>query len=553
MKLRELFGLSENDRQLSVEAIKAIFDLEIVEEEYYNKWLIFRDDELLADFIDAYDVSKEDALDYEHFAIYFQEDDNNTRIVISHDFINNEGEKDAEMYHYFIRRFGMELQNVLVFYQAHNVFSQQLSLLTPKSETQNIESLGWFNFVSTILVAVNHLYEFDNQIFDMVEGAQISYPDIISQEPEMKYIVFGGIEYTVVNLKEGFEFLKGIKSVNEPDKELYTINNLFFESIEQDTYFLVVEEDVEVEELELLDFIEEYDIFILGYIFLGELIVTNSLFCEDLNFSPSLIVKGNLTVKNAYLSGNTHYIGGNVYGDLIYAKNKLGELHVNGYLDTSCIIAQDMACYIRSILTKVILTDDSIFGMDRVLDNDGKTHEVLNVYPTTFSVADALIDDIKEDNEGVNRLPDDNDIVEAFNEGKSVVKMSVNKVYLDFYMSISDRFNTIFNELLDGKGKASLKLKDGDSGMFFYSTFLNDNKKYREIGRKNSLLHYQSRILHEVDSDRYIALLEYYQDDDVVLKTVFESELTDRYSSTYAVLHAFNIAEDKFKREKGFL
>lgn len=553
MELRELFGLSENDKQLSVQTIKNIFDLDIVVTQHYNKWLLFRDDEFMIDFIDSYNVSKDADFDHDMFAVYFQEDNNNTRLVISRDFINDKGEKDAEMYHFFIRRFGLELDDVLVFYQAHNLFSQKLNLLTTKDEAQNNIAISWFNFISNLLFAVNNLYVFDNQITEMVFTSQIMDLNTLNQEPPLTHVYFGGVAYNVVSLKVGFDYLKGLKSVSNQTKDLFTYANLFFDSLEQETYFLVCDQNAEVDELELLDFIEEYDIFVLGYIFLADLIVTNSLFCEDLNFSPSLIVKGNLTVKNAYFSGNTHYIGGNVYGDLLYAKNNLGELHINGYLDTSCIIAQDMPCYIRSIQTKAIISDDSVFGIDSVLDNKGVSTKVMNIYPTTCRVEDVIIDEIKKVYKNGEYFPNDDDIVEAFNEGKSVVNLAYNKIYADFNETISLRFNSIFNEIIDGKGQANLKLKDGINGHYFYATFFNDGKKYREIGRKNKEHNYQSRIVHDVDNNVYTALLEYYQDNGLIINTVFQSELTDRYSSTYVVLHAFNLAEEEFKKEKGFI
>ncbi|MDR0229046.1 MAG: hypothetical protein LBI72_08295 [Flavobacteriaceae bacterium] len=550
MRLKELFNLTDKDRKLSVTAIQQMFNSYVVLHNYYNKWFLFKDDEVIIDFLEAYNVDDKEGLDSKLFSVYFQEDDFNTRLVISRAYTNDEGKEDAEMYHYFIRRTGLDLTQPLLFYQGHNVFTDELVLLTPKDEEHLIQANKWFTFVCDILLSVNHLYEFNDKVSNMVEHAQQIDVELMNQEPPVEMIFHNGIFYRVVSIREGLNLLKGLRGVEEPNKDLYSSELLHIHHIEENAYFLVVDYDVEVEELEIINSIEDYDIDIQGYLFLGDLIVTNHLFCQDLDYSPILMIKGNLTVKNAYFCGNIHFIGGSVYGETIYAKYNHGALYINGALSVDCIIAQDMNCYIGSVQTNCIISDFCVYGLDLLNTAEGTTVKELNLYPTTHRVSEALINSIKEENNWEQTYPNDDDIVKAFRDGKSIVRKSRNQSYAVFTNSVAERFNTIFNEIIDSKGMASYVIDDDLTGDYFFNIFMFEGKKYREIGRNDEIGKYQARVLHEIDTDTYSAILEFYQDDSYDFKCAFCTELTDAFTSTYAVLYAFIEAEKRFYKEK---
>ncbi|MDR2222522.1 MAG: hypothetical protein LBE34_07255 [Flavobacteriaceae bacterium] len=551
MRLKELFNLTDKDRRLSITAIQQIFNSYVVLNNYYNKWFLFKEDEVIIDFLDAYNVDTKEGFDSKLFSVYFQEDDFNTRLVISRAYINEEEKEDAEMYHYFIRRTGITLEQPLLFYQAHNVFTDELVLLTPKDESHLIQANKWFTFVCDILLSVNHLYEFNDKVSDMVEHAQQMDIELMNQEPPVEMIFHNGIFYRVVSIREGLGLLKGIRGIEDTNKDLYSSELINFHQIEENSYFLVVDYDAEVEELEILNIIEEYEIDIQGYLFLGDLVVSNYLFCQDLDYSPLLMIKGNLTVKNAYLCGNIHFVGGDVYGETIYAKYNHGAFYVNGSLAVDCLIAQDMNCYINSIQTNCIISDFCVYGMDLLHTPEETTIKEINLYPTTHRVSEALINSIKEENDWGQTYPNDNDIIQAFKEGKSIVRKSRNQSYAVFTSSVAERFNTIFNEIIDSKGMASYVIDDDLTGDYFYNIFMFEDKKYREIGRNDEIGRYQARVLHDIETDTYSAILEFYQNDSYDFKCAFCTELTDTFTSTYAVLYAFNEAEKQFYQEKG--
>lgn len=551
MRLRELFKIKDKDRDLSVEAVRNIFSLPIVQGVYYNRWLLLRDDEIVEDFIEAYNITGYDREACNQFAVYFQEDEFNTRVVISRDYVNSDGEKDAEMYHYFIRRVGMDVSDVLVFYQEHNVYSDQLSLLTPKEESHITRSAEWFSVICDLLFSVNHFFEFDDKIANMVEQAQLFHPDVINQEPPIDTIFYNGVLYRIISIKAGLELLKGFKGVNNNEEELYTLDTLVYDLSEESSFFLVVDHDVEVDELEILNFIEDYDIDIQGYIFNGDLKVTDSLFCQELDFSPMLVVMGDLTVKNAYFCGNTHYIKGNVYGEVVYAKYNHGELHIKGMLDVRCIISVDMPCYINKIRISFIISDNSVYGLDQVTGDDGLPFYTLNVYPSTHRTRDVLIDEIKEEKSWGDYFPNDDDIIEAMREGKTLISEDAFSIYQDFSETVATRFNRLFIELIDSNGLASQRIDADYVSDFFFNVYMYEGQKYRELGRKDKMGNYQARILHNIDTGEYTALVDFFKEDGKTLYSAFRSKLTDTFTSTHAAMHAFNQAEEAFLKKLG--
>ncbi|MCC9042323.1 hypothetical protein LNQ81_06405 [Myroides sp. M-43] len=551
MKLREMFCIEDKDRDLSLDAVRRIFSLPIVQSLYYNKWLILRDEQLVSDFIEAYSINDDDEFKRGEWAIYFQEDEFNTRLVISRDYINEEGEKDAEMYHYFIRRLGLEVSDVLIFYQAHNTYSDKLSLLTPKDE-QSIETAKqWFGYTCDLLLSVNHFFEFDDKISAMVEQAQFFHPDIINQEPPIDIIFYNGILCRVVSIRKGLEILKGLKGVNDKDNELFTLDNLVYDLGEESSFFLVIDNDVEIDELEVLGLIEDYDIDIQGYIFMGNLKVSDSLFCQELDFSPMLVVLGDLIVKNAYFCGNVHYIGGNVYGEVVYAKYNHGELHVKGTLDVRCIVAADMPCYINKIQITSIISDNSVYGLDQVTGEDGLPFFMMNVYPSTHRTRDVFIEEIAEELIWGENFPNDDDIIEAMREGKTLIKESVFTVYADFDMTVAERFNRLFIELIDSNGLASQRIDADYVSEYFFNVYMYEGQKYRELGRKDKPGNYQSRILHNIDTGEYTALVDFFKADGKSLYSAFRSKLTDTFTSTHSAMYAFNQAENEFLKKLG--
>lgn len=551
MKLRELFSIEDKDRDLSIDAVRKIFSLSIVQSLYYNRWLILRDDETISDFVEAYDISENETEDTDKFAVYFQEDEFNTRLVISKDYINAEGEKDAEMYHYFIRRLGLEVSSVLIFYQEHNAYSDQLSLLTPKDEEHIERANSWFTSICDLLYSANHFFEFDDKIANMVEHAQMFSLDVINQEPDIETIFYNGIIYKVVSIRKGLEILKGLKGVNNKEEELYTLDNLMYDLSDENSFFLVVESDAEVDELEILNFIEDYEIDIQGYIFMGDLKVTDSLFCQELDFSPVLVVMGDLVIKNAYFCGNVHYIGGSVYGEVVYAKYNHGELHVKGTLDVRCLVSVDMPCYINKICITCIISDNSVYGLDQVTGEDGLPFFMLNVYPSTHRTRDVFIDEIAEEFAWGENFPNDDDIIDAMRLGKTLIKDSVFSVYSEFSDTVVERFNKLFIELIDSNGLTTQRIDGGYVSEYFFNVYMYEGQKYRELGRKDKTSNYQCRILHNIDTGEYIAVVDFFKPDGKSLYSAFRSKLTDTFTSTHAAMYAFNQAESAFLKKLG--
>jgi len=78
-----------------------------------------------------------------------------------------------------------------------------------------------------------------------------------------------------------------------------------------------------------------------------------------------------------------------------------------------------------------------------------------------------------------------------------------------------------------------------------------EGQKYRELGRKDKTSNYQCRILHNIDTGEYIAVVDFFKSDGKSLYSAFRSKLTDTFTSTHAAMYAFNQAESAFLKKLG--
>lgn len=172
-----------------------------------------------------------------------------------------------------------------------------------------------------------------------------------------------GIPFKVLTRKAAEAYLPTITDLPGVDT-LYDIwDEWRFPTWHENGYFLLAEEEVEVQKLELdysVDGVD--DITVLGFIFLKGLKLDTYLMAFDTDNSPALIVHGDLECPNIHLFGNVHYIGGKVTADFIWAKYNHGQLHLDGYVEAKTILADDMSVFIRQVADTTALI--SIMGMN---------------------------------------------------------------------------------------------------------------------------------------------------------------------------------------------
>lgn len=205
-----------------------------------------------------------------------------------------------------------------------------------------------------------------------------------------------GIVFKVLTRKAAEAYLPTVTDMPGMDT-LYDIwDEWRFPTWHENGYFLLAEEEVEAQKLELdysIDGVD--DITVLGFIFLKGLKLDTYLMAFDTDNSPALIVHGDLQCQNIHLFGNVHYIGGKVTADFIWAKYNHGELYLNGYVEAKTILADDMSVFIRQVADTTALV--SIMGMNIYVKHPLETEWLQR--PSTHGLEEVFVAEVYETDE----------------------------------------------------------------------------------------------------------------------------------------------------------
>lgn len=552
MTIKDLFGRDRNQSEMSIDCVRELFDLSVVANTYIYQTLDMEKDENLSGikegFVELLELEDSNVV-LDNFKFYFFTTSNSLCLCISNKVVDENENEVTEALHYFADLSDMNSRKVFVGYQENQEKGETPVFVSEEDYIYYKKAFPYFILLCDFMKFLNQMNEFENNLSTMIKKAQLIDVGRMNHQPPISSLFYNNIWFDVVSLREGLNILKGIRGVNNTGEDLYRENGSFLNLEKENTYFLVAKEDIKVENFEALDEIEGYDISVQGYLFLGNLTVDKTFFCNDLDYSPIVVVKKDFKVLNAYFCGNIHYIGGNLTGDFIYCKYIKGQLHVQQTFDVRVVVSCNMNCYFNNIKVSVIISDNMIYGVDRLKDENGNPCFALNLYPTTHSVRDVFDDNIRIDTLWGVEFPNDDDIILALTNNTRITKYRNH--YVGFNTTISSRFNAIFNKITDDSEKCSYRIDDNFYCEYFYNIFDFQGKKYREIGKLDKLGHYQARILHDIIEDSYDAYVEFYKDDNVTFISAFKSKLTDTFTSTKSAQFSFNQAEEIFNKDKG--
>ncbi|MCE7040139.1 hypothetical protein [Dyadobacter sp. CY312] len=155
-------------------------------------------------------------------------------------------------------------------------------------------------------------------------------------------IQFAGTAFKLISRNQAQEIIGNLTDFQ--GEKIYDVyENTWRFPEEPNSFFLLAEEDVKVEKLELEYSTGEHpDIFILGFIFLKNLTAEKYIMAYDTDNSPALIVLGDLKASHLHLFGNVHFIGGDVHSEVIWGEYNHGELFVKGNAYAALIYENDM-------------------------------------------------------------------------------------------------------------------------------------------------------------------------------------------------------------------
>lgn len=365
---------------------------------------------------------------------------------------------------------------------------------------------------------------------------------------------FNGIEFKVINRKNAHEIIGDLTDFE--NEKIYDVfeDSWRFPDDEENAIFLLAENDVEMDVFEMDYGTEEHqDIFILGFIFKGNLTVKKCISSFDTDNSPALIVLGKTTSLNIILFGNIHYLGGGLECETIIGEYNHGELLVKGDATTKLIYSDDMRMRFEnftSVQAIVNLNRPDVSICSRLSDGEGGIVILENYFPSTHKLSDIVADSYIEYSEDDNSETLVDDYYEnVFKEGLSFIDESKSEKYL--YKNFRERFKNMIKELTDKEYAASdgsLYYEDAYAKYSFVH-FDYEGQKYNQIS--TTILNgfnIRMRGFLCIDTDEISLLLEYLYDDESTKCQWMENENAlgiEYFAVKNAIVEAFEILNDE--------
>jgi hypothetical protein len=302
-------------------------------------------------------------------------------------------------------------------------------------------------------------------------------------------MVFSGITFKVINRHEAHNIIGDLTDFS--NNKIYNVfeDTWRFPDYEENPVFLLAEDDVEMDLFEMDFSTEEHpDIFILGFIFKGNLTVAKLISSYDTDNSPALIVLGKTTTVNINLFGSVHYLGGGLQCDTLAGEYNHGELFVKGDLTAWLIYTDDMLFHFErftDVQAIISAGKPDILICSNVQDTDGSVITVENYLPSTHKLSD-IVDDAFIENSSYGNEILGNNYLDVFKEGLSILDYDKKEKYS--YANFRNQFINMIQVLSETEElKENGKIVRHVSGTtYLFIPFDYEGKKYSQISEEIS-------------------------------------------------------------------
>lgn len=300
-------------------------------------------------------------------------------------------------------------------------------------------------------------------------------------------LVFSGVTFKVINRHEAHNIIGDLTDFK--NQKIYNVfeDTWRFPDYEENPIFLLAENDVEMDLFEMDFSTEEHpDIFILGFIFKGNLTVTKLISSYDTDNSPALIVLGKTTTVNINLFGSVHYLGGGLQCDTLAGEYNHGELFVKGDLKAWLIYSDDMLFHFErftDVQAIISANRPDILICSNVQDTDGSIITVENYLPSTHKLSD-IVEDSFVENSDYNEEILGNNYLDVFKEGLSILDYDKKDKYM--YADFRSQFINMVEVLSETEEqKENGKIVRHISGTtYLFIPFDYEGKKYSQISEE---------------------------------------------------------------------
>ncbi|MBE8724603.1 hypothetical protein [Flavobacterium hungaricum] len=367
-------------------------------------------------------------------------------------------------------------------------------------------------------------------------------------------IKFNGVEFIVISRENAHEIIGDLSDFE--NEKIYDVfeDTWRFPDDEDNALFLLAENDVEMDVFEMDYATEERpDIFILGFIFKGNLTVKKCISSFDTDNSPALIVLGKTTAPNIILFGNLHYLGNGLECETIIGEYNHGELIVKGETTTKLIYSDDMRMRFEnftSVQSIVNLNRPDVSICSRLSDGEGSIVILENYFPSTHKLSDIAADSYVEYSDSYDQETFTADYYEkVFKQGLSLIDENKAERYL--YQNFRQKFLNMITELSNkdyAASDGSLYYED-DYAKYSFVHFVYEDKNYTQIS--TTILNgfnIRMRAFLCVDTNEIALLLEYLYDDESTKCQWMDNEDAlgiEYFAVKNAVFEAFEILNDE--------
>jgi hypothetical protein len=371
-------------------------------------------------------------------------------------------------------------------------------------------------------------------------------------------MLFDGVEFKVINRHQAHEIIG-----NLTDFEGEKIYNVFedtwrFPDYEEKSIFLLAENDVEMDMLEMkYDTNEERDVFILGFIFKGNLTANISISAWDTDNSPALIVLGKTTTINITLFGSVHYLGGGLKCDSLLGEYNHGELFVKGDTTAWLVYSDDMRMHFETftaVQAVINVNRPDVSICSKLTDVDGSIIIVENYFPSTHKLSDIVNDlYIEHSVDYDSELLTNNYYEDVFKRRLSLIDHNKSERYL--YTNFRNQFINMIEILSDKeeiKRNGSLCL-EYESTKYVFVHFIHNEMQYSQISAEIvNGFNIRMRALLCNDTQEITLLLEYLNEDGTTKYQWLDNEVAlgiEYYSIKCAVINAFEVLTNQSPTE----
>jgi hypothetical protein len=454
------------------------------------------------------------------------------RIGISKELptVNQDDEFDCNFYVYDIEKDAAGNEIVVVSFQAHNGYEHTPVEIRSNNEEHIQDAYKRFTHLEKNIYTDND--EYIKQLEDEKNEAVERQNKINNQQSyKTPNLVLTGIAFKVITIKEADKYVSNLTWGPENEKVDA------FPSIDADSYFLLAEEEVKVEKLDMEAIVSDCpeDLYPTGIIFLKDVVASIAIFSLETDVSPFAVFMGNVQSKNIAFYGNTHFVQGNISCETLFGYYNHGSLYVNGTVQADLILADDFSMNLNAVISTAVVNYDSlkIKFILTTINEEEIERKVIVPLLATHNPSEVLIN-------AVLSAPEEEDyphyreaLVTHFDKGLSVIDYNkVSKAITQKRSNFLEYFDKAFKHTYFKK--EDRWTQDGDT--IYYS--INHLKEHglKSISYYSSYHHFLIQALLYNNGETNIAFYLYEKDNDTKIAE-FELDYTQQDLLVWGVLN----------------